>query len=525
MPKFSGPTAAPANVQAPICTTGVPAQTYEGGAGFLRNPKSELFLLAVTNMVGEATFYEATKERDERFRNLIHEVTGADPEWVRRFVPYLRDTMQMRSASVVMAAEYIAAKGPNGRSVVNAACSRADEPAELLGYWASNYGRHFPQPLKRGVADAVKRLYTQRSVLRYDGQSRSWRMADVVELVHPKPADDVQEVLFRWLLDKRHHGDQKPNGRLPILTASTRLESLAPDQRRAALREDPEALAEAGFSWERLSGWLPGGMDAEAWEAVIPSMGYMALLRNLRNFDQAGVSNGVAAQVAAKLADPEEVARSRQFPIRFLSAWKATGSMRWGMALEQALDASVSNIPHLPGRTLILIDLSGSMWAPLSERSQAQRWEAAAVFGLALAKATEPADTYVYGSQHLRVEMPKGASILRAIAGLSSLGGTDTFGTLTQTYNGHDRVVILTDEQAHPYGGGGYMYDIYGRVVERPAPTFDHIPLIYTFNLAGYRVAQMEGGQRGRFTFGGLTDAGFRVMELLERGKDGSWSF
>jgi hypothetical protein len=273
-------------------------------------------------------------------------------------------------------------------------------------------------------------------------------------------------------------------------------------------------------------------MDAEAWEAVIPSMGYMALLRNLRNFDQAGVSDAVAQRVADKLANADEVARSRQFPIRFLSAWKATGSMRWGMALETALEHSVSNIPRLGDRTLVLIDLSGSMWSPLSERSQAQRWEAAAVFGFALAKAAESADVVVYGTSHQPVDIPKGASILRSISGLGNMGGTDTFGTLARTYNGHDRVVILTDEQAHPYGYQSAPrpvgYDVLGRVrYAEPVTeaTFANIPRIYTFNLAGYRVAHMEGGEKGRYTFGGLADAGFRAIELLESGKDGSWPF
>src|SRR3712207_7767035 len=52
--------------------------------------------------------------------------------------------------------------------------------------------------------------------------------------------------------------------------------------------------------------------------ALAPTMGYMALLRNLRNFDEAGMPDEVAAVVAARLGDPDEVARSRQLPYRFL---------------------------------------------------------------------------------------------------------------------------------------------------------------------------------------------------------------
>src|SRR5215471_4393040 len=186
MPKFSGAKTKP-NVSSPMRTTGAVGVTEEGGVGYERDAKTELFLLAVTNLVSEDTFYESGKNRDKRFQTLIHNVTSEDPEWIRAFIPYLRNTMQMRSASIVMAAEYLKAGGPNPRSTVDAAMSRADEPAEILAYWAQTYGKNFPQPLKRGIADAVERLYNEFSALKYDGSTRAWRMGDVIDLVHPKP--------------------------------------------------------------------------------------------------------------------------------------------------------------------------------------------------------------------------------------------------------------------------------------------------------------------------------------------------
>src|SRR5690349_8063223 len=116
MPKFSGTTRRPLrpNLTAPITTTNARTRTYEGGAAFVRDAPSELFLLAVTNMVGEDTFYERADQRDARFVALVHAVTAADPSFVARLAPYLRQTMYMRSASIVMAAEYVAAGGEHG---------------------------------------------------------------------------------------------------------------------------------------------------------------------------------------------------------------------------------------------------------------------------------------------------------------------------------------------------------------------------------------------------------------------------
>src|SRR6266702_2504511 len=103
MAKF---TDSPVLTATSIRTTGVIGLTHEGGVGFERDPKSELFLLAVTNMVREQTFYESGKDRDERFVQLIHTVTKSDPAWITAFVPFLRDKLNMRSASLVMAVEY-----------------------------------------------------------------------------------------------------------------------------------------------------------------------------------------------------------------------------------------------------------------------------------------------------------------------------------------------------------------------------------------------------------------------------------
>ena len=134
-------------------------------------------------------------------------------------------------------------------------------------------------------------------------------------------------------------------------------------------------------------------------------MGYMALLRNLRNFDQAGVSDEVAATVAAQLADPDEVARSRQLPMRFLSAYRAAPSLRWAYALEtgaaaRAGERAGAGRPHADAGRHVRLDEQ-----PTFSRDGTLRcWDAAAVFGLALARrcaagatwCRSPTDTMVF---------------------------------------------------------------------------------------------------------------------------------
>src|ERR1035437_7109116 len=156
--------------------------THEGGTGFNREAKSELFLLAVTNMVSENTFYENGKNRDKRFVDLIKQVALEDPDWIARFVPYLRSTMNMRSASIVMAAELVHAKltkpvpreqdhQPLDHRLRHSAGRRARRDARLLdervgqelpAAGEARRGRRCHPPLLRVVPD----------------QERRWRQAD-----------------------------------------------------------------------------------------------------------------------------------------------------------------------------------------------------------------------------------------------------------------------------------------------------------------------------------------------------------
>lgn len=512
------------------------ALTHEGGPAYARDVKGELFLLAVTNMVGEDTFYEAAGERDERFRELVHAAVAEDADWVARFVPWLRNVANMRSASVVAAVEYVRAGGPFGRRVVDSALARADEPAEVLAYFTSRYGRALPQPLKRGVADAAQRLYTQRAALKYDGLSRAWRMADVLDMTHVKPRDDAQSALFRYLLDRRHGRDDVvlPDA-LPMLRANVALQALAVDERRPWVEmaaQDPavaDRLASAGMTWEALSGWLNGPMDRAAWEAVIPSMGYMALLRNLRNFDAAGVGDDVAEKVASKLSDPDEVARSRQFPYRFFSAYQAAPSLRWGYALEKALESATGNIPAFDGRTLALVDTSASMSGrAFSRRSTMTPVTAAALFGVVMAKRGNAVDLHGFADGVFRHRVDHSASVLKEVERFTARVGEVGHGTriaeaLRATYRGHDRVVIVSDMQTFPDSKGPWVRGVAYTTVAADAVS-KWVP-VYGFNLGGYRATVLNAGRGNRHEFGGLNDATFTMLNLLESRASAGWPF
>jgi hypothetical protein len=504
------------NLIAPVKTRRA-TLTFEGGRGHEPDLESELFLMAATYLAGEDSFYERADQREARFVKLIHRVVATNPGFVVRLAPYLRGELKIRSASIVLAAEYVAAGGERGRPVIDSVLQRGDEPAEMVGYWHSRHGRKLPMAVKRGVADGAVRLYNERSALRYDGVGRAVRMADVIELTHPKPRDAKQSALFKWLLDRRHRNDAVADPDvLPTLAAAEGLAAVPVDERRALLDErGPEMLAKAGTSWERLSGWLPGGMDAEAWESVIPSMGVMALVRNLRNFDEQGISPAAVEVVLGRITDPEEVAKARLFPYHVWAAYKHAPSDDWKRALGATLDLTTKNIPALD-RTLVVIDMSGSMQAPVSSRSVMSRVEVAAVMAAVTAKRSTNADVVIFGQTNQAVELHKGASVLGHVDRLVRMIGvvghaTFGHGAIAAHFNRrkHDRVVVFTDDQMHDAGS----VDI------------SAVPLIYTVDLAGYRPRSMTAGGRGRYTLAGFSDATFSLMHTLEAGRDADWPF
>jgi hypothetical protein len=525
-------------------------RTFEGGAGYTRGVKTELFLRATGAFHGgESSFYESADKRDDRLRELVREIAIEDPSWVFQFARWLRSEGNMRTAALMFAVEFVHERldvGQHGcvgaavphpdsdeiiftnRRIIDAVCQRADEPGEILAIWTAWYGRRIPKPVKRGVADAAERLYNQRSLLKYDTSSQAFRFGDVLNLTHPTPREPWQGDLFQHALDRRYGRDVGIPTSLRTLHANF------------ALREDArleqwlnaERLREAGMTWEDALSAVGSKVDkAKLWEALIPSMGIMALLRNLRNFDQAGVSDKAAVEVIERLTDPEQIAKSRQFPFRFLAAHRATeGSLRWAWPLEQALSHSLVNVPALSGRTLILVDRSPSMfpeydhWFPKLRKSDISRADQAAIFGSALALRAENPTLVEFGGKSRAIPVDRGVSVLKLVDRFTRDPGTDIPSAVKQHYAGHDRVVILTDEQTRPGYLPSNMWRGYGGMPETEVNDLvpKHVP-VFMWNFAGYSAAAMPSGNEARFHLGGLTDKAFQLIPILESGRDGSW--
>lgn len=522
-----------------------PMPTHEGGAGWRASPLTELAFTCACSFL-EDTFYETAAQRTERIVGLVEQLAKTDPDSVVHLIHKLRRDFKVRTVSVVVAAEYAYASQATGkphriREAVANACWRADEPAEFLAYWLGKWGRRMPRAVKLGLSDAVRALYTQRAALKWDSKEREVRMGDVIEMAHPKPEDAEQATLWRYLVDLRHRGrdaweidstvegQERPvaDGLYPwtpsvLQTFMNRrvIMEIPEAERREALRGwGLDFLGKAGMTWEALSSYLPGGMDAEAWRWAIPHMGVNALCKNLANFDRAGIGDEWVDRVIAKITNEMDVVDSRIFPYQVLLAYQYAPSDDWKRALGKTLNLASANAPSLP-RSLFLVDVSRSMCMPLSAKSQANRITVAALQATTVARNSPNSDLGVFATHHGVIENWRDRSVLQIADRIQAMSRSGELGGGTMGHSAirdlfdpqrHDRVVIFTDDQMHDSG----QVDI------------SHVPTILTFNCGGYASHSTWGGRGGAtsewrqdgkqtaVTVGGLSDEAFRAVAQM----------
>jgi TROVE domain/von Willebrand factor type A domain len=228
---------------------------------------------------------------------------------------------------------------------------------------------------------------------------------------------------------------------------------------------------EVALSMVGASGTLARGTDKrEAWERLLreQKLGALALLRNLRNMREAGVDEPLV------LAALNSMSTARVLPFRFLAA--ARYAPRWEGALEQAMLKSVAVQEKLPGKTIVLVDVSGSMTAPLSRRSEMQRTDAAHGLAMLLREIGEQVGVFSFSNELVEVSARRGFALRDAID-TSQRHGATYLGKAVEQLNrkeSYDRLIVISDEQAHDSapapGGEG-----------RPRPAG------YVINVAGYK--------------------------------------
>lgn len=470
---------------------------HEGGLAFTMTPKMELYSRVATALIGEPKFYEPNAEGDKDILRLVATVAAEDPEFILKLAVHCRRDLYLRTVPVVLLVEacHFEASKAFVRRYTPHIIQRPDELTETIAYWKRRHGDIGNQaskgmlsnPLKRGLADAFEN-FDAYQLAKYDRDGEV-KLKDVLKIVHPKPKNAARSEVYRLLKERK----------LPV-----------PD------------------TWETvISG---GGSTKENWEKVIPKMGYMAKLRNLRNFLDKGVD---LDPVLAHLTNRNAVRQSKQLPFRYYSAYReieGNASAHTPQVLEAlatAMDLSVENVPELKGTTFITADHSGSMQSPLSARSKVSCQNVADVMLSLAAHISDRPITSIFGSDFKVVHALKSAGVLanvRHFAAQNAGHATNAYLTI-QYLNKHrtvvDRILIFSDMQCYDASNRAVWPGIprgqsLAEELARYRANVNPSVMLYSVDLRGYGTSQFPESDRRVCMLAGWSERVLQFIPLYE---------
>lgn len=408
--------------------------TAPGAVAANINAKLQLRRSVLSCLLWEDAFYEDGTSIANRISDLVKKV---DPEYVADLAIEAREKFNLRHVPLLLVREL--ARVHNGDSLVSDTLARVIQRPDEMGEFINIYWLEKREPLsiqvKKGLAKALAHM-NEYSLAKYNSAKSNIRLRDIIRLIHPVPANIDQAQLWKRVITNK------------LATPDT---------------------------WETA---LSAGKDKkDTWVRLIneDKLGGLAFIRNLRNMERANV-------------DKEQIRRgfdkvnfSKVLPFRFIAA--ANAAPKFEAELEQAMFKSMSMREKLSGKTLLIVDVSGSMSGLLSRKSGMSRLDAACALAMIAREACE--DPVIYataGNDYTRVHATsivpsrRGFALKDAIYQQAKrLGGGGIFLKQVIDYvkeeeGSADRIIVITDEQdcdithkpttAMPFGKNNYMINV-----------------------------------------------------------------
>ncbi len=302
------------------------ARNHEQAPAYALSAKHQLAQLAATGCLNQ-TFYANAEQQLDAVTTLAQTV---DASFVAKTAAYARQAAQMKDMPVVLAALL----SVRDVSLLTAVFSRVVDNGKTL--------RAFVQMLRSGtlgrksLGARPKKLVQQWLLTASEKQllnaavGNTPSLADVVKMVHPKPAEAWRAAWFAWLIGKSFDEAALP----PITQAFERF-------KRDATAELPDVPFQMLTALE---------LNAAQWAQIARTGSWQMVRQNLNTFARHGVFelDGMADVIAAKLRDPQAVAKARVLPYQLLAAYKAASDavpMVIRDALQDAMEHALANVP------------------------------------------------------------------------------------------------------------------------------------------------------------------------------------
>jgi hypothetical protein len=466
-------------------------ETLNKAGGLAYKMSTELELVqAVLSTFLKDSFYETGDERISRIKELVAKV---DAVFVAKLAIIARNEFNLRSVTHVLIGEL--ARVHKGDSLVRdtiVKCAiRPDDLTEIVSY----IGTPIPKQVRRGVRRALLK-FDRYQLAKYKMEGKKVSLVDLFNLCHPNPKHANEEQKQAWA--------DLMVSKLPSVD-----------------------------TWETEISNTTDKKDA--WSKLVMSgkIGYMALVRNINNLIKAGVDVDVIKTATARIADPEQVKKSRMLPFRFSTAYSnvsknPTDSRLFLDSLSAAMDAAVSNTPELSGKTLIAIDGSGSM----NSGHTPSPIDIATIFGATLAKANANSDVVIFSDTIATTPAFSTRTPVMDIASLlknaGNYGGTETSLVLkhaTKVFQDnktkYDRIIIISDSESwvESYWGGSSVNDAYNAYKKSTGSD----PSVYAIDICGNgttlfksnKVVKLSGWSDRLLDFIGKAEQGESLVEYI----------
>lgn len=381
---------------------GVPEiHTYEGGKAKHITDEQALRRSLMCCMLWEDQFYEEGAEISKRIAALVGKVK---PRFAYDLAIEARNKMKLRHAPLWVANAML--KIPGHKSLVSKLLQeiiqRPDELCEMLAIYWKDGKRPLAKQLQKGLAKAFPK-FNAYQLAKYN-RDNAIKLKDVLFLSHAKPIDEAQGDMWKKLI--------------------------------AGTLEAPD-------TWEVELSAGKGEGKKKSWERLIreEKLGALAILRNLRNMITEGIPDDLIRQGLAN------VKADKVLPFRFITA--ARYAPRFEPELEEAMFKCLEGREKLSGKTILLVDVSGSMDDKISAKSELTRLDAACGLAMLL---REIGNGQIFTFSNNLVEIPnrRGFGLRDAVVNSQPHSGTQMGGAV-QLINhklNYDRLIVITDEQS-----------------------------------------------------------------------------
>lgn len=381
-----------------------PIFTHEGGAAQHINAEQQLRRSVMACMLFEDNFYESGQSIAQRIKDIIPKV---DPKTCYKIAVEAREKMGLRHAPLLIVREM--ARLPLHKRYVSRTLqkviTRPDQLADFLSlYWADNENKKtLSNKVKQGLAWAFKN-FNEFQFAKNLHNDRAVKLRDVLFLSHSKPETPEQELLYKKLINN---------------------ELQTPDTWEVAL----SAGEDKKETFTRLM--------------IEKKLGALAFIRNLRNMTQVNIDPSIY-HVYSMGIDVSKI-----FPWQFIAAAKNNPQLE--PMIEDMLFRCVADKKKLPGRTIILVDVSGSMDDTLSKKSEMKRFDAAYGLTILLRELCENPHIFTFSNNVAEIPLRRGFALRDACHMSQMHSGTALQGAINVINHArtYDRIIVITDEQSN----------------------------------------------------------------------------